>query len=546
VGTTARSINNQGQITGGYTDANGLQHGYIRQANGAFTKMDAPAQFAGKAAEGWGISNNGDVLGVFLGPPYSSDADSFSFIRDTNGNFTTFPWRASGSYGYPLTGAINNSRDYVLWGDPLIYHPDGSSTPLSYPTTAALYSATYGLNDAGEVAATAYYYGEANDQVPFIRTPSGQFPGIYCPGALPTSAILDEWTPSSLSADGKVAGHFDGPLVTRAYIATPEPGEPSLHLSKTSLTFPLTVIDHVSHQSLTLTNTGDAPLSLGVLFSNDIQKFGFDRGGCTHELAAGQSCELSTNFHPLDTSVRKDAKLVISDGSLDAPHVIDVSGTAVQPVLKLSATAWSFSPHPIGEVSGLGKVWVYNPGPLAIPFSRAFFSADDYSDFKIVTNTCTGSLPAFKTCSISFRFIPIAAGFRRSLLRIETEFGLDAGVDTYVNVSGTGLAKPLQFSNTNWSFSAHPVGQTSGPGRVWIYNGRTQPATFMAASLSGANPGDFRISSNSCSGTLATFRACSVTFNFTPTAAGSRTATLLLNSNASGSPQSIGLSGIGR
>jgi hypothetical protein len=68
VGTTARSINNQGQITGGYTDANGLQHGYIRQANGAFTKMDAPAQFAGKAAEGWGISNNGDVLGVFLGP----------------------------------------------------------------------------------------------------------------------------------------------------------------------------------------------------------------------------------------------------------------------------------------------------------------------------------------------------------------------------------------------------------------------------------------------------------------------------------------------
>jgi hypothetical protein len=325
------------------------------------------------------------------------------------------------------------------------------------------------------VAATAYYYGEANDQVPFIRTPSGQFPGIYCPGALPTSAILDEWTPSSLSADGKVAGHFDGPLVTRAYIATPEPGEPSLHLSKTSLTFPLTVIDHVSHQSLTLTNTGDAPLSLGVLFSNDIQKFGFDRGGCTHELAAGQSCELSTNFHPLDTSVRKDAKLVISDGSLDAPHVIDVSGTAVQPVLKLSATAWSFSPHPIGEVSGLGKVWVYNPGPLAIPLSRAFFSADDYSDFKIVTNTCTGSLPAFKTCSISFRFIPIAAGFRRSLLRIETEFGLDAGVDTYVNVSGTGLAKPLQFSNTNWSFSAHPVGQTSGPGRVLDLQ-RTDPA----------------------------------------------------------------------
>ena len=71
-------------------------------------------------------------------------------------------------------------------------------------------------------------------------------------------------------------------------------------------------------------------------------------------------------------------------------------------------------------------------------------------------------------------------------------------------------------------------------------------ATFTATTLSGANPGDFIITSDGCAGAVVAVGAtCQVRVSFRPTALGTRTATLQINDNASGTPQLVSLTGVG-
>jgi hypothetical protein len=68
--------------------------------------------------------------------------------------------------------------------------------------------------------------------------------------------------------------------------------------------------------------------------------------------------------------------------------------------------------------------------------------------------------------------------------------------------------------------------------------------SVTAAAIVGANAGDFHITANSCS-SVATGATCSITVNFTPTAGGTRTASLAITNTASGSPHLVSLTGSG-
>jgi hypothetical protein len=100
----------------------------------------------------------------------------------------------------------------------------------------------------------------------------------------------------------------------------------------------------------------------------------------------------------------------------------------------------------------------------------------------------------------------------------------------------------LTFSNANWTFGAHPVGQTSGTGRVNVTNSGTAAITFSSVAFTGANAADFSIVSTSCL-SLTGGSTCAVVFNFTPTASGIRQANLTFTDTAAGSPQSIPVQG---
>jgi hypothetical protein len=73
-----------------------------------------------------------------------------------------------------------------------------------------------------------------------------------------------------------------------------------------------------------------------------------------------------------------------------------------------------------------------------------------------------------------------------------------------------------------------------------LTNSGTTPLTITSIAASG----DFA-QTNNCGSSLVASASCAIQVTFTPTAAGSRTAALSVTDNASGSPQSVGLSGTG-
>jgi hypothetical protein len=85
-GTFPASINPAGDITGSYSDANGLGHSFVRSSNGTVTTFDVPG---GTSSGGGAINPAGTVAGSYV---YLNDPNSVPhlYLRTRNDAFSTF------------------------------------------------------------------------------------------------------------------------------------------------------------------------------------------------------------------------------------------------------------------------------------------------------------------------------------------------------------------------------------------------------------------------------------------------------------------------
>jgi len=85
---------------------------------------------------------------------------------------------------------------------------------------------------------------------------------------------------------------------------------------------------------------------------------------------------------------------------------------------------------------------------------------------------------------------------------------------------------------------------TSGAQTFTLTNTGGTTANISSISITGANANDFVQTSN-CGSSLAAGARCTIAVMFTPNATGTLSATLSIADNASGSPQTVSLSGSG-
>jgi hypothetical protein len=160
------------------------------------------------------------------------------------------------------------------------------------------------------------------------------------------------------------------------------------------------------------------------------------------------------------------------------------------------------------------------------------------------TDTCAGStLAASYSCSLTVIFTPVSTGDRSASLSIAD--------DAYPNpqlyvLTGTGLDPHATPSPNPLNFPVQQVG-TSNELSVTVTNtGIVGDLHIASVSISGPNAGDFGNdpSADTCSASTVTPGAtCTVGIKFSPTAAGTRTATLTFIDNALDSPQLVTLNG---
>ncbi|HEX5410931.1 MAG TPA: choice-of-anchor D domain-containing protein, partial [Terriglobia bacterium] len=88
------------------------------------------------------------------------------------------------------------------------------------------------------------------------------------------------------------------------------------------------------------------------------------------------------------------------------------------------------------------------------------------------------------------------------------------------------------------------VGTSSAAQTLTLSNPQSTALSITSVAITGTNSGDYS-QTNNCGTSLGAGASCTINVTFTPTAAGTRTASVTVTDNATNSPQTAGLTGTG-
>jgi len=122
----------------------------------------------------------------------------------------------------------------------------------------------------------------------------------------------------------------------------------------------------------------------------------------------------------------------------------------------------------------------------------------------------------------------------------------NAAGTAFVAKISPGPLPSVSLSPTSLTFGPQQLGATSAAQTETVTNTGTANLNISTVTIGGSNASDFATSADTCSGATVTPNdTCMVSVTFTPSATGSLSASLNFTDNASGSPQSVALSGSG-
>ena len=330
-------------------------------------------------------------------------------------------------------------------------------------------------------------------------------------------------------------------------------GSPNgLTLSPSTLNFGTQTIGQASPtQTATLTNnTGQAISNLIITASGEYSQ----TNNCNGALANGASCAIQVSLQPATSGTVTGAisisgtlsgsassrqwrglKPLASSGSGSFSLAeVALSGSGSTSGVSLSATSVSFSDQTVGTSSKTQTVTLTNSGQASLTGVNIGITGD-FSQ----TNSCGTSVAAGKQCAITVLFSPTATGTRTGTLSIADSA---AGSPQTIALAGVGLAAVPQvaLSKPSLTFAGQTVGTSSGTQTITLGNTGAAALDLTAIGISG----DFA-QTNNCGTSVAAGANCSIQVTFNPAAGGTRNGALTFTDNASGSPQSVTLTGTG-
>jgi Abnormal spindle-like microcephaly-assoc'd, ASPM-SPD-2-Hydin len=214
------------------------------------------------------------------------------------------------------------------------------------------------------------------------------------------------------------------------------------------------------------------------------------------------------------------------------------------PLVSFDKPGLTFADQAVGTAATTQTIRLFNVGTAPMTIDAVALVGANPADFSFV-NTCPSSLAASGICSINVTFKPTAAGSRVAGLDFQTN---GANVSGFVPLSGNATAPVVTLSPASLDFGGPLIGSPTAAQTVMLTNTGTAPLTIASVAVSGANATDFTLSANTCPAspaTLAVGANCSLSVVFEPSAAGARTGSLDVVSNAGNGTQSVALSGHG-
>ena len=382
---------------------------------------------------------------------------------------------------------------------------------------------------AGSVDCTPQTKGDALGILPGYAATTGYDKATGL-GSLNVANVVNGWSAASIS--GPAAG-----------------------ISPASLTFASTVTGASSAtQTVTLTNSGSSALSISSIALAGTNTSSFTQTStCAATLAVNASCAVTVTFKPTAVGAAS-ATLTFTDNAPNSPQTAALTGSGATsgPAATPSPTSLTFASTTVGATSSLQTVTLTNTGNAALTLSSiAINSSNSTSSTKpaavtlIFTqiNNCGTTLAAGAFCTVSVIFSPTAVGAASATLTFTDNA---ANSPQSVALSGTGAAASSvsgSISPSSLTFPSTSVGAASATQTVTFTNTGSTALASLQAVLTGTY-GTLFHGASGCSGSLAAGASCLMNFTFNPTAAGSFSATLSVDSSTSGyATKSITLSG---
>jgi hypothetical protein len=518
------------------------------------------------------IQGDGTTQGVFQDSLGGGDWTTFetSFISESN----TW-WNASNSttpFDVPAPN-FNTLLDFLGWQAATLQDLLSTwSAPKSDPGAACnailpdmpdywldIDNTTLTLNPVGQAtfnltATPLDFTGTLSlllDGIKGVKGMSSAFSPTTIPlsgGVAGTSALTitaTTATPAGTYPVTIVANNGNLTHMVTAEVTVPAPG---FRLSTILLAFGNQQVNTSASQTVTLTNNAKTSTSITSIVSN-LSVF-TETNTCGTKLAAGKSCTVTVTFDPSFDGTFSGT-LTFTDADPTSPQVVTLTGTGTAaPTATLLPASMRFGSVTVGTTSAAStSTLTNNSSTAALNITSMTLTGANPGDFKITSaSTCpnSGTINPLGTCLISVTFTPGASGSRSATLTVNDN--TKSGTQT-ISLSGTGVDPTATLLPSSLKFGSVTQGSTSSPMTSTLTDtSKTATLTISSTTLTGANPGDFKITSASTcpsTGTINPLATCLISVTFTPTAQGSRSATLTVNDNTSSGKQTIALSGTG-
>ncbi len=311
-------------------------------------------------------------------------------------------------------------------------------------------------------------------------------------------------------------------------------GSPVLALSPASLSFGSVNIGTTATQSLSLSNSGSAALTITQA---SVSGTGFSISGLSTPvtLNAGQSTSLTVSFDPAAAG-SCSGLISIASNSTGSASAVALSGTGVSLVLNVTPSSVSFGSVATGT-SNTQTITLSNAGVVSLTISQALVSG---SGMSMTGMTTPLTIAAGKTASFNVVFDPAASGAVAGSVTLVSN-ATDSPLSIALSGTGTVSTQLLSASPASLSFGNVTDGSASQLSDT-LTNTGTSSVIISSVSASGTG---FSLTSSTSSVTLAPGQSVTVTAQFAPVNPGSDTGTLTIVSTATNSPTSVALSGSG-
>jgi hypothetical protein len=316
-------------------------------------------------------------------------------------------------------------------------------------------------------------------------------------------------------------------------------------VSPTSLSWSKVAVGQAGGQKVvTLTNSGSSTITINsIAFTGtDAADFAVFSKTCGSTLASSASCTANIVFKP-NTAGTLTATLNFTDTASNSPQQVALTGLGTSASVTATPASLSFGSINTGSTSGAQTITVTNGTSSSVTFSGTGITGTNAADFAVSSTTCGSTLAASASCTASIVFKPAATG------SFSASWSTTAGSTALaVALSGTGASSSggrVTVSPGSLSFGSINTGSTSASQTATVTNGTSSSVTLSGAGITGADAGDFAVTSTTCGASLAASASCTASIDFKPATTGALTATWSITSSASSTPLTVALSGTG-